>query len=67
MKPVSRTAFYCAGIRAWDASRARPICGDQLAARCMTPAGAAFLDWLTTLVEGGSPGDVECTECGAPS
>ena len=44
MKPVSRTAFYCAGIRAWDASRARPICGDQLAARCMTPAGAAFLE-----------------------
>jgi hypothetical protein len=25
--------------------------------------GASFLDWLTTLVEGGSPGDVHCTEC----
>ena len=29
--------------------------------------GVRFVDWLTTLVEGGTPGDVECTECGAPA
>ncbi|MEM7140803.1 MAG: pectin acetylesterase-family hydrolase [Actinomycetota bacterium] len=28
--------------------------------------GVAFLDWLTTFVNGDSPGDVRCTECGAP-
>jgi hypothetical protein len=27
-------------------------------------AGVTFLDWLTTFVEGGDPGDVRCTECG---
>jgi len=28
--------------------------------------GVGFLDWLTTFVEGGSPGDVRCVECEQP-
>lgn len=35
MKPVSSTAFYCTGVRAVDARRAQPICGDQYAERFM--------------------------------
>jgi methyltransferase (TIGR00027 family) len=35
MKPVSRTAFYCAGGRALDARKPRPACGDQYAERFM--------------------------------
>lgn len=35
MKPVSNTAFYCTGVRALDARRAQPICGDQYAERFM--------------------------------
>ncbi len=36
MKPVSKTAFYCCAIRAWDADSPRPIVGDQYARRFMT-------------------------------
>lgn len=35
MKPVSRTAFYCTGVRALDARKPRPICGDHYAERFM--------------------------------
>jgi methyltransferase (TIGR00027 family) len=35
MKPVSRTAFYCTGVRALDARKARPACGDRYAERFM--------------------------------
>lgn len=35
MKPVSKTAFYCTGVRALDARRPVPICGDQYAERFM--------------------------------
>ncbi|HTM34307.1 MAG TPA: class I SAM-dependent methyltransferase [Vicinamibacterales bacterium] len=35
MKPVSRTAFYCTGVRALDAGRPQPACGDQYAGRFM--------------------------------
>ena len=35
MKPVSRTAFYCCGVRALDARAPRPVCGDYLAQRFM--------------------------------
>lgn len=35
MKPVSRTAFYCTGVRALDARQPRPACGDQFAERFM--------------------------------
>ncbi len=29
--------------------------------------GTPFLDWLTTLVDGGVPGDVRCVDCGDPA
>ena len=35
MKPVSRTAFYCTGVRALDADKTQPACGDQYAGRFM--------------------------------
>ncbi len=35
MKPVSKTAFYCTGVRAIDARRPAPICGDTYAERFM--------------------------------
>ncbi len=33
MTPVARTAFYCCALRAEDAERVRPVCGDSFAAR----------------------------------
>lgn len=41
MDPVAKTAYYCCGVRADDADRPRPICGDQLARRFMTEEGRA--------------------------
>lgn len=41
MKPVSKTAFYCTGVRALDARKARPACGDQYAERFMDGEGWA--------------------------
>ncbi len=35
MDPVAKTAYYCCGVRAADAERANPICGDHLAHRFM--------------------------------
>jgi methyltransferase (TIGR00027 family) len=35
MNPVSRTAFYCAGVRALDARQPAPLCGDRYAERFM--------------------------------
>lgn len=35
MKPISKTAFYCTGVRALDARAKRPICGDTFADRFM--------------------------------
>jgi hypothetical protein len=29
--------------------------------------GVAFIDWLTSLVETGDPGDVRCSDCGRPT
>ena len=40
--PVSQTAFYCSGARAWDAQRWRPICRDDLASRFMSPTAQEF-------------------------
>lgn len=36
MNPVSRTAYYCCGVRAADARSSNPICGDTLAERFMS-------------------------------
>jgi methyltransferase (TIGR00027 family) len=33
--PISRTAYYTLGVRAWDAAQARPMCGDSFAASFM--------------------------------
>jgi methyltransferase (TIGR00027 family) len=29
--PISRTAYYTLGVRAWDAAQPKPVCGDSLA------------------------------------
>jgi methyltransferase (TIGR00027 family) len=29
--PISRTAYYTLGVRAWDASQPKPLCGDSFA------------------------------------
>jgi methyltransferase (TIGR00027 family) len=44
MEPVSQTAFYCAGVRAQDAERARPICGDRYARLFLGEDGRAVFD-----------------------
>ena len=44
MKPVSRTAYYCCAVRALDAASPTPICGDQYAARFMTPDAWALFE-----------------------
>src|SRR6187431_2384067 len=33
--PISRTAFYCTGVRAVDARSPAPLCGDRYAERFM--------------------------------
>ena len=33
--PISRTAYYTLGVRAWDAAQPRPLCGDSLAESLM--------------------------------
>jgi methyltransferase (TIGR00027 family) len=35
-KPVSKTAYYCCGVRALDAAASHPVCSDQYAERFMT-------------------------------
>lgn len=42
MKPVSRTAFYCCGVRMADAERSHPVCGDQYAKVFMDDEGRAL-------------------------
>ncbi len=36
MKPVSKTAYYCCGVRALDAASSSPVCGDHFAQRFMS-------------------------------
>ena len=33
--PISRTAYYTLGVRAWDASQPKPVCGDSFAKNFM--------------------------------
>jgi methyltransferase (TIGR00027 family) len=42
MKPISKTAFYCCGIRMRDAESRRPICGDNYARGFMDARGLAI-------------------------
>lgn len=44
MKPISLTAFYCCGIRMWDAEGDHPICGDVYAKILMNEDGLRVLD-----------------------
>ncbi len=43
MKPVSKTAYYTAGVRMLDAKRRKPICGDTLAHVFMNEQGMQVL------------------------
>lgn len=43
MKPISKTAFYCCGVRMRDAEGPRPVCGDTYARRFMNEEGRAVL------------------------
>jgi methyltransferase (TIGR00027 family) len=42
MKPVSKTAYYCCGVRMTDAESRRPLCGDTYARRFMDAEGMAI-------------------------
>jgi len=44
MNPVSKTAYYCCGVRAEDARRPRPVVGDRFAERFMDADGRAVFD-----------------------
>ena len=43
LKPISKTAFYCCGIRMRDAESARPMCGDSYARLFMNEEGLRIL------------------------
>jgi methyltransferase (TIGR00027 family) len=51
MRPVSRTAYYCCGVRALDAASPAPILDDQFAARFMTPEAWAIFEPFRPLAE----------------
>lgn len=44
MKPISRTAFYCCGVRMQDAERGNPVCGDVYAKAFMNEDGLRILE-----------------------
>jgi methyltransferase (TIGR00027 family) len=44
LKPVSKTAYYCCGVRALDARAPHSVCGDQYAERFMTSEAWAFFE-----------------------
>ena len=44
MKPISRTAFYCCGVRMRDAERDNPVCGDVYAKAFMNEEGLRILE-----------------------
>lgn len=48
MNAISRTAFFCCGIRAQDAESANPICGDTYAHDFMTDEGRSILARFAT-------------------
>jgi methyltransferase (TIGR00027 family) len=43
-KPVSKTAYYCCGVRALDAAGPHAVCGDRYAERFMTPEAWALFE-----------------------
>lgn len=44
MKPISQTAFYCAGVRMQDAALDKPVCGDIYARTFMNEDGLRILE-----------------------
>jgi len=44
MKPISKTAFYCCGVRMQDAEREKPVCGDTYAKVFMNEQGLEILE-----------------------
>ena len=44
MKPISKTAFYCCGVRMQDAEREKPVCGDTYAKVFMNEQGLQILE-----------------------
>lgn len=44
LEPVSKTAYYCCGVRALDAGATHPVCGDQYAERFMTAEAWALFE-----------------------
>lgn len=44
MKPISKTAFYCCGIRMRDAESSKPVCGDTYAKVFMNEDGLRILE-----------------------
>lgn len=44
MKPISKTAFYCCGIRMQDATNDNPVCGDTYAETFMNEDGLRILE-----------------------
>ena len=49
LKPVSKTAYYCCGVRALDAGVSPSICSDQYAERFMTPEAWALFEPFRSL------------------
>lgn len=44
MKPISKTAFYCCGVRMQDAERSTPVCGDIYAEAFMNEYGLRIFE-----------------------
>jgi methyltransferase (TIGR00027 family) len=44
MNPISKTAFYCCGVRMQDAELAKPVCGDVYAKVFMNQDGMQILE-----------------------
>ena len=44
MKPISKTAFYCCGVRMLDAESGNPVCGDIYAKAFMNEDGLRVLE-----------------------
>ena len=44
MKPISKTAFYCCGVRMQDAERSNPVCNDIYAKTFMNEDGLKILE-----------------------
>ena len=44
MKPISKTAFYCCGVRMQDAASDNPVCGDSFAKVFMNEDGLRVLE-----------------------